>query len=72
MRGNLGPLCEEPADLRALFCVQCRESGKRLAYGAIERWRDAPDAAVAVGPLFKLVELIFLYAIGRVGDNSVD
>lgn len=39
---------------------------------SVERRRYAPHAAVAVGPLFDLIEIVFLDAVRRVGDNRMD
>src|SRR6266699_3121551 len=38
----------------------------------IEVWRDSPDPTFTARPLLKLIKLILLHAIRRVGDNRVE
>lgn len=72
MNRNPCPLPEKGEELIAFLLVEGREARERLPYGTVERRRNSPNAAIPVGTLFKLVELIFFYAIWRIGDYSVD
>jgi len=55
-----------------LFSVQRCEAGEWGARVTIEGRRYPPDTALAVGPLFQLVRIVFLHPVGRVCDDGVE
>ena len=52
-------------------CVQGREPRQRGTSVTIERRRYAPDATLAIGPLFQLIRIVLLSHLGGVRDDRV-
>lgn len=66
------PFEKEALQEFALSLVQCGKAGERRTIAAVERWWNAPDAAVPVRALLDLVEIVFLDAIRRIGHDRMD
>src|SRR3990172_5034577 len=66
------PFDKESSQRFAFLFIQRREAWKRRTLAAIERRRNSPHSAIPVGPLFNLVEVVFLHAVRGIGDDGLN
>jgi len=68
---DLGPRRKELAYQIALLWIQGGEAWQWCANVTIERWWYAPDAAIAILPLFNLIKVVLFHAVRGIRDYRV-